>query len=61
MKRSKPALENSGSKTVVPQAATWSSGLKPSLESRRENGKYKAISLTHDVCLERPDLSIQLP
>ena len=61
MKRSKPALENSGSKTVVPQAATWSSGFKPSLKSRRENGKYKAISLTHDVCLERPDLSIQLP
>ena len=30
---------------------------KPSLKSRRE----KAFSLTHDVCLERPDLSIQLP
>ena len=32
MKRSRPALENSGSKTVAPPTATWSSGFKPNLK-----------------------------
>jgi hypothetical protein len=47
------------SKTVAPQAATWSSGFKPSLKSSRANGRCEAISLT--LCLDRPDLSIKLP
>ena len=42
-----------------PQAVTWSSGFKPSLKSRRVNGRCEAISLT--PCLDRPELSIKLP
>jgi hypothetical protein len=48
----KHALGNSGSKTVVPQAATWSSGFQPSLKSRRANGKCEVISRA--LCLDRP-------
>ncbi len=40
--RSQSALGNSGSKTVAPQAVTWSSGSEPSLKSRRATGTETA-------------------
>ena len=46
MKRSKHALGNSGSKTVARQAATWSSGFKPSPKSRRVKGNCEVCALT---------------
>jgi hypothetical protein len=40
------APTNFGNRTDGQQTATWSSGFKPSLKSRRPNGKCEAIALT---------------